>query len=208
MTVRCRLGRPRVQRKEQHDVFHEVPVLPVVIPVAAAVFAALVWHLHRKGLLTAARAAVAFVLCVYAAGVIANTVFPIFLDMPAMDAQWNYFFVAVPMVDYEFRDAVTNILIFVPVGMLVPLLVARASWWRVVVIGAIFSLAIEVTQFVTAYLLGGGHIADVNDLLSNTVGGALGFGLFSAVLRVPGAAAIVDRFRWTEPNHSVTSRAK
>ena len=183
--------------------FHEVPVLPVVIPVAAAVFAALVWRLHRRGLLTVARAAVAFALCVYAAGVVANTVFPIFLDMPAGDAQWSSSLVVVPVVDYELADAVTNILIFVPVGMLVPLLVARASWWRVVVVGAVFSLVIEVTQFVTAHLLGGGHIADVNDLLSNTVGGALGFGLFCAVVRVPGAAALVDRFRWAEPYRSV-----
>jgi glycopeptide antibiotics resistance protein len=181
-------------------VFHEVPVLPVVVPVAAVVFLGLVWHLRRRGLLTVARAAVALVLCVYAAGVVANTVFPIFRDMPARDAAWNSSLVVVPLVDYELADAVTNILIFVPVGMLVPLLLARASWWRVVAAGAVFSLAIEVTQFVTAHLLGGGHIADVNDLLSNTVGGALGLGLFSALVRVPGAAALVDRFRWTEPH--------
>jgi glycopeptide antibiotics resistance protein len=184
-------------------VFREVPVLPAVIPVAAAVFLALVWRLHRRGLLTVARVAVAFALCVYAAGVVANTVFPIFLDMPGGNVEWNAPLVVVPTVDYEFADAVTNVLIFVPVGMLVPLLVARASWWRVVAAGAVFSLAIEVTQFVTAHLLGGGHIADVNDLLSNTVGGALGFGLFSLLVRVPRAAALIDRFRWAEPDRSV-----
>lgn len=183
--------------------FRQVPVLPVVIPVAVAVFLALVWHLYRRGLLTVARAAVAFALCVYAAGVVAKTVFPIFLDRPAMAAPWNASLVVVPMVDYELADAVENLLVFVPVGMLVPLLVARASWWRVVAVGAVFSLAIEVTQFFTANLLGGGHVADVNDLLSNTAGGALGFGLFSALVRVPGAAALVDRFRWVGPDRSV-----
>ncbi|WP_430790448.1 VanZ family protein [Actinoplanes sp. G11-F43] len=180
--------------------FREVPVLPVVIPVAVVVLLALVWHLHRRNLLTAARFTVAVALCVYAAGVIANTVFPIFLDMPARDMPWHSALVLVPLADYEIVDAVMNIVIFVPVGMLVPLLVARASWWRVVGVGAFFSLAIEVSQFVTAHLLGGGHIADVNDLLSNTVGGALGFALFSAALRVPGVAAFADRFRWAEPD--------
>lgn len=68
-------------------------------------------------------------------------------------------------------------------------------------ISAVFSLAIEAAQFVTAHLLGGGHIADVNDLLSNSVGGAVGFGLFSALVRVPGAATLVDRFRWAEPHN-------
>lgn len=181
--------------------FGEVPVLPVVIPVAAVVFLALVWHLRRRGLLTVARVAVALALCVYAAGVVANTVFPIFLDMPAAaDVEWDAPLVVVPVVGYELVDAVENILIFVPVGILVPLLVARASWWRVVAVGALFSLAIEVTHFVTAHLLNGGHIADVNDLLSNTVGGVLGFGLFSVLVRVPGGAALVDRFRWAEPD--------
>lgn len=170
----------------------------MVIPVAAAVFLALVWRLRRRGLLTAARAAVALVLCVYAAGVVANTVFPIFLDMPAGDSRWTYFLVVVPTIDYELADAASNILIFVPVGMLAPLLVARASWWRVVAVGAGFSLAIEASQLVTARLLGGGHIADVNDLLCNTVGAALGFGVFSALARAPRAAALVDRFRWVE----------
>lgn len=193
MVLRCR-------REEEREVFREVPVLPVVIPVGAVVFLALVWHLHRRGLLTAARAAVAVALCVYAAGVVANTVFPIFLDMPAGDMEWNAPLVVVPTAGYELVDAVPNILIFLPVGMLVPMLVARASWWRVVAVGAGFSLAIEVAQFVTAHLLGGGHIADVNDLLSNTVGGAFGYGLFSALVRVPGAAVFVNRFRWAEPD--------
>src|SRR5262245_7073750 len=103
--------RPR-PAKEQYEVFREVQVL------------------------TVARVAVAVALCVYAAGVVANTVFPVFLDIP------------------------------------------RASGWHI------------VTQFVTAHLLGGGHIADVNDLLFNTAGGALGVGLFAALVRKPAAAAL------------------
>lgn len=68
--------------------FRQVPVLPVVIPLAAATLTALLWSLARRGRLSVPRAALALALCVYAAGIVANTVFPIFLDKPASSAAW------------------------------------------------------------------------------------------------------------------------
>lgn len=185
--------------------FHQVPVLPVVIPAAAVVLAALLWSLRRGGRLTAPRAAVALVLCVYVAGVLANTLFPVYTDKPAGTAPWSAHLALVPFADYEVADAVMNVLVFVPVGVLVPLLVARARWWTAVVVSAGFSLVIEVTQYLTAHLLGGGHIADVNDLLCNIAGGTLGYLLLSALVRVPSAGALVDRFRWQEPGRPETA---
>ncbi|SDF20698.1 Glycopeptide antibiotics resistance protein [Cellulosimicrobium cellulans] len=190
--------------------FREVPVLPVVIPLGAVVLALLLWRLHRTGRLTVPRAAVALALAVYAAGVVANTVFPIFLDKPVTSAAWDAHLVLVPLVDYEVADALMNVLVFVPLGMLLPLLLARTSWWRVVLAAAAFSLAIEVTQYVTSHLLGGGHIADASDLLFNVVGGVLGFGLFTLLSRVPALDAFFDRFRWSpapRPRGSRGSRA-
>jgi glycopeptide antibiotics resistance protein len=177
-------------------VFDEVPVLPVVIPFATAIFAAMVWHLHRSDRLSAARAVVAAVLCVYAAGVVANTVFPIFLDMPASAEPWTTYLELVPFAGYEVSDAVTNILVFAPLGVLLSLLMPRAPWWRVLAVAGALSLSIELAQLVTAHLLGGGHIADVNDLIFNVAGAALGLGLISMVSRVPAAAVLLDRFRW------------
>ncbi|WP_245805084.1 VanZ family protein [Amycolatopsis australiensis] len=166
----------------------------MVVPVAAAIFLTMLWHLHRRDRLSAPRAVVALALCVYAAGVVANTVFPIFLNKPAQTALWKVY--VVPLTGYEVGDAVTNILVFIPVGILVPLLLAKAPWWRVVAVAAAFSLTIELAQLVTGNLLGGGHVADVNDLLSNTAGAALGFGLFSILSRMPVAADLINRFRW------------
>jgi glycopeptide antibiotics resistance protein len=177
-------------------VFKEVPVLPVVVPVAAAIFVALLWYLHRRDRLSAPHAVVALVLCVYVAGVVANTVFPIFLDMPASGAPWTAYLDVVPLVGYEVSDAVKNVLVFVPLGMLVSLLVASTSWWRGLAVAAAISLTLEVAQLATARLLGGGHIADVNDLIFNVVGAALGLGLMSRLSRVPGAAVLINRFRW------------
>ena len=69
---------------------------------------------------------------------------------------------------------------------------------RALAVAAAISLTIEVTQYVTARTLGGGHIADINDLLSNAVGGLFGFALLALLERVPTVHALVDRFRWHE----------
>lgn len=177
--------------------FREVPALPVVVPLAGVVFVVSLWHLHRRGLLTAPRAAVGLALGVYAAGVVANTVFPIFLDKPSSSAPWTQLINLTPVSGYEVVDAVTNVCVFLPIGMLVRLVAPRWPWWRVLVAATVLSLSIEASQYASALLLGGGHIADVNDLASNVLGGALGLLLLSALSRIPVAAGLVGRFRWS-----------
>ena len=176
--------------------FRQVPVLPVVVPLGAVVLALLLWALRRSGRWSAPRVAVAVALSVYAAGVVANTVFPVFLDRVRADVPWSEYLVLSPTAEYEAADAVVNVLVFVPLGVLVALVLARPSWLRAMAVVTAASLAIEVTQYVTAHLLGGGHIADVHDLMFNVVGGALGLGLLQLLARVPGLAGFVDRFRW------------
>jgi len=174
-------------------VFREVPVLPVVLPLALAVLAPLLWHLRRRRLLTAPLVAVAVALCVYAAGVVANTVFPVYLDKPH-EAVWQLYLD--PFAPYDVADAVMNVAVFVPVGVLVPLVRPRSPWWGTAAVAAGFSLVIELAQYLTGNLLGGGHVADVHDLFFNVVGGLLGLGLLTAAERVPALGRLVDRFRW------------
>ncbi|MCO7220581.1 VanZ family protein [Klenkia sp. PcliD-1-E] len=176
--------------------FRQVPVLPVVVPLAAVVLAVLLRVLRRRDRWGAPRVAVAVALSVYAAGVVANTVFPVYLDKPRADVPWSEYLVLDPSTGYEVTDAVTNVLVFVPLGALLALVLTRPSWPRVVAAVTAASLTIEVTQYVTAHLLGGGHVADVHDLLFDVAGGALGLGLLLLAARVPGLAGFVDRFRW------------
>jgi hypothetical protein len=184
--------------------FAEVPVLPTVVPLGAIVLAGLLWHLRRRDLLSGPRVAVALALCGYAGGVVANTVFPIFLDKPPLVAPWSAFVNTTPIAGYEVGDAVMNVCVFVPVGMLMLLVAPALSWSRAVLVGAALSLAIETSQYAAAHLLGGGHVADVNDLLFNVVGAGLGAGLLVTLAGVPGTAALVDRFRWTDPGGSAS----
>ncbi len=175
--------------------FRQVPVLPVVVPSAVVVLAVLLWHLRRRALLTAPRAAVALALCVYTAGVVANTVFPVYLDPAARSTRWSV--QPVPFTDYEWADAAMNVAVFVPLGILLALALGTPPWWRVLVAVAASSLAIELTQLVTGAFLGGGHVADVDDLLSNVAGGMLGLALLVGLNGVPAGARLVERSRWS-----------
>lgn len=72
-----------------------------------------------------------------------------------------------------------NVLLFVPLGFLLPLLVpAMRRWWQVLAVGAGVSLAIELYQLAWP----GVRKASANDLLMNALGALVGF----AALRLTG----------------------
>lgn len=167
--------------------FGEIPASPVVVPLAVIAFVVAMATLHHRGMLTWPRVFVVFVLCAYLAGIVANTVFPIYRDMPQGDRDWTAGLSLVPLEDYEVADAVMNAFVFVPLGFLVPVVLGRSSLGAVLAVGAAVSLVIELTQYVTGIFLHGGHIADVNDLLFNVVGTGVGFGVFQMVSRVSSA---------------------
>jgi len=80
-----------------------------------------------------------------------------------------------------------NVLMFVPFGVLVPLIWRTAgSYLRIGLWALAASAAIEATQFVLDVTLGTHRAVDVNDLIANTAGGLLG--LVAARL-----AGLVDR---------------
>jgi glycopeptide antibiotics resistance protein len=76
-----------------------------------------------------------------------------------------------------------NVLLFVPLGLLLPLLLPRmARPWRVLGAGAGVSLLVELTQLT----MPGVRRADVNDLLMNVAGTALGWLLYALAGRAGG----------------------
>ncbi|MDD7961950.1 VanZ family protein [Microbacterium thalli] len=177
--------------------FAEVPVLPVVIPFGVVVFAVLLVVLRARRIVTLPRAAVAAAVAVYAAGIVGNTIFPIFLDKPDSGLPWTPGLALVPFVDYEIDDALMNALVFVPLGILIPLMLARPTWLKVVGAAAITSATVESLQLAAQAFFAGGHIADINDFLSNVAGGALGYGLLLLLARVPALTRLIDLFRWS-----------
>lgn len=86
----------------------------------------------------------------------------------------------VRLADYGFRrdlllNVAGNVAMFIPSGILLPLLDRRLDRFRKAVgAGALISLGIELLQlpFFT-------RTTDVDDLIQNTLGAALGFGIFA-----------------------------
>ena len=71
--------------------------------------------------------------------------------------------------------AAGNVALFLPFGFLLPLLAPRMDrWWRTVGAGFALSAAIELTQLAFPGL----RRPDVNDVLMNTLGAALGFAAY------------------------------
>ncbi|MCS5734420.1 VanZ family protein [Herbiconiux daphne] len=72
-------------------------------------------------------------------------------------------------------DAVLNVFVFVPLGLLLALAAVR---FRTVLLGALaLSLIIEVTQYVSDV----GRTADINDIITNVTGACFGWALATAI---------------------------
>lgn len=84
-----------------------------------------------------------------------------------------------------------NIGAFVPLGVLAPMLSPRwRSWSRTLLLGLLASGLVEVTQLVGSLAMGfAWRVADVDDLLLNTLGTLIGF----AIWRIGSAALPMRR---------------
>lgn len=169
----------------------EVVLVPliVVLPIVA-------WHARRSGHgwpVVALRIA----FCCWLAALVALAFFPLPLP-PYVGVEtsvtygrgWPYPWVSLVPFDTisgsleqgwrypAARFLVGNVAAFVPLGFLAPLLSPRWRTWRsAIVLGLGTSLAVEVAQLLLSLLMGfAWRVADVDDLMLNTLGTLLGFG--------------------------------
>ncbi|PJE96811.1 VanZ family protein [Streptomyces carminius] len=128
----------------------------------------------------------------YLAGVLSLTVFPVAVTYGtyANQVPWYAMVQPIPLLvaDLSF---VPNVVMLVPFGMLLPLISRQgSSLKRVTVQAALLSLSIEVTQCLMYVLFNNGRSVDVNDLIANTLGGALGYLVIRLVLRSAAAGEL------------------
>lgn len=71
------------------------------------------------------------------------------------------------------REMVSNLVVFIPFGLLLSVNLKRANFWRKVFFIFIFSLVVEVIQFILAI-----GTTDITDVITNTFGGLLGLVLY------------------------------
>jgi len=80
---------------------------------------------------------------------------------------------------YYIEGILLNILLFVPVGYLVPSLFSgMRKWWRILLFACCFSLLIEMLQLITRR-----GMADIDDIINNTIGAAIGYTVYVFLYR-------------------------
>lgn len=91
----------------------------------------------------------------------------------------------VHLLDYgSVRDVVWNVVgnmaLFIPSGIVLPIVYKKLdSFWSVAAAGALISLCIEVMQLPFA-----SRASDIDDLILNTLGVIVGYGIFAACKRL------------------------
>jgi glycopeptide antibiotics resistance protein len=75
-------------------------------------------------------------------------------------------------------NAVGNVVLFFPLGVLLPLVWRRLRIWQGLMIALVLSSSIELAQYLTSGW-GTNRSADVNDVILNTVGACLGLAVVS-----------------------------
>jgi glycopeptide antibiotics resistance protein len=127
--------------------------------------------------LTAPRRAAAGLLVLYGAFVALVTVVPMRVPIGMPRHRTAPWWAVVELVPFHVPlwSFALNVVLFVPLGVLVPLACPRGgSLVRIAAGSLAASGAIEVTQLVLWVTLANYRTVDVNDLIANTAGGVLG----------------------------------
>ena len=127
-------------------------------------------------------------------------------DSPKVDGQvqplifewataWPFRVNLIPIVnlmDYDSkRDLLINLIgnfaMFIPTGVMTPLIYRKIdSFWKVTLTGFLLSLSIEIIQLPFAV-----RASDVDDLILNTLGCMVGYGIYALVRKIRNGS--VDR---------------
>ena len=86
-------------------------------------------------------------------------------------------------------QVISNVVVFIPIGLLLGCAFDRMKWWKVLLIGGGFSLLIETLQFILKR-----GFAEVDDVFHNVLGCVIGFGVYK------GAVSIV---KWVKKKRSI-----
>ncbi|MCB0194463.1 MAG: VanZ family protein [Anaerolineae bacterium] len=90
----------------------------------------------------------------------------------------------ITLTPQDLKTSLLNILLLIPFGFGLPF-ITDFRMKKIVVMGALFSIGIELLQLITGFLAKiTFRIADINDVIFNTVGVAIGYILFVGFMRI------------------------
>jgi glycopeptide antibiotics resistance protein len=90
----------------------------------------------------------------------------------------------ITLTPQDLKTSLLNILLLIPFGFGLPF-ITNFRMKKIVVVGALFSIVIEFLQLITGFMAKiTFRIADINDVIFNTVGIAIGYILFVGFVRI------------------------
>ena len=90
----------------------------------------------------------------------------------------------ITLTPQDLKTSLLNILLLIPFGFGLPF-ITNFRMQKIVVIGALFSIAIEFLQLITGFMAKiTFRIADINDVIFNTLGVAIGYILFVGFVHI------------------------
>ncbi|MFE9701114.1 VanZ family protein [Streptomyces sp. NPDC006270] len=172
-----------------------IPTAAILGP-ALAVFALVALVRHRRGvpgwrggplLLRTGTA-------LYAAAVASLTLFPLWIygGDYRNQAEWIGQIQPIPLVLADIT-MVPNVVMFMPLGFILPLFLPRLNRGRTVLACALVSLGIEAVQLLQYIVFANGRAVDVNDLIANAIGGLLGYTVLRAAQHGTATRRVLDK---------------
>jgi glycopeptide antibiotics resistance protein len=84
-------------------------------------------------------------------------------------------------ITYDRLEFISNVAMFVPIGLFFLLLFGRRQWWLAILVGFVMTLGIEAAQLYIP-----GRVSDIRDVVSNTTGAIVGV-VLGLILTAPKA---------------------
>ena len=139
--------------------------------VALVLYFVILWAAKKKQAI--GHIIVSFLLCFYLIGILTMT-------GVCLKGAFAPRIVYIPFVDMIRGpvDTVLNILLFVPLGIFLPLLYDKFDRiGKIAFIGFLISLSVEIAQMF------GYGATDINDLIANTIGACIGYGIYKLLYK-------------------------
>ncbi|MCD7894980.1 MAG: VanZ family protein [Erysipelotrichaceae bacterium] len=149
----------------------------IIVIIIASLYAYIHKHVLKKNTLSKRQSLKYILLAVYLIVVFIATLFSRESSSYGVSLQllssyryaWNNFSIS------EWRYIILNILMFLPIGFLVPLVfVKMRAFYKTTLFSLVFTLLIETSQLVSHR-----GIFEADDILNNLLGGMIGYGLFT-----------------------------
>jgi|SRR3954470_20164559 glycopeptide antibiotics resistance protein len=167
-----------------------IPGPPVLLPLGVLLMVISWVLLKRRGELTPMRLLATWLAGWYLVAVVGATLLPVHISVGG-DPQLfriNPF----PLTQIRPRDSLLNVVMTLPFAAVLHVVFGIRDKMRVVRLGFLMSLAIELTQGALILTVHDNRWSEANDLLANTLGVYLGFVAFRWLLRLPPLRRVVE----------------